>query len=92
MVSKIPLNGLRKNDIRNMLDAGKHVSIIVVHEIMLDESFRVLVDTGAMERYTLYTYRGDIKRFATLGYVYKFCQDLGIPEFKVRVKMNKDGV
>ncbi len=59
---------------------------------MHDESFRMFIDTSSAKRYTLYTFRAEVKRFASLAYVYKFCQELGIPEFKVIVKMNKDGL
>ncbi len=91
MVAKLPRGGLRQADIKKMLASGIHLKIIVVHEIMLDERFRMLIDCGT-QRYTLYTYRGEVKRFASLAYIYKFCQSLGIPEFQVMVKINKDGV
>jgi len=87
MVYKIPPDALRKDDIKNMLAANIHIKLIVVHEMILNECFKVLIDTGEAKRYTLHKYRGGVKEFASLTSVYTFCQELGIPEFQVMVKM-----
>ena len=86
MVYKIPLDGLRKDDIKDLLAKNVHIKVVVVHEMIMNESFKVLIDTGEAKRYTLHKYRGGVKEFATLTSVYTFCQELGIPEFQVMVK------
>ena len=92
MVYKLPLDGLRKDDIKRLLEQNTHIKLIVVHEILLNDSFKVLIDTGDAKRYTLHKYRGGVKEFASLTSIYTLCQELGIPEFQVMVKLIKDGV
>ena len=90
MAYKIPPDALRKDDIKRLLAQNTHIKLIVVHEILLSDSFKVLIDTGEAKRYTLHKYRGGVKEFASLASIYTLCQELGIPEFQVRVKRIKD--
>lgn len=92
MAYKIPLDALRKDDIKRLLAANTHIKVIVVHEILFNERFRVLIDIGEAKRYTLHKYRGGVKEFANLASIYTLCQELGIPEFQVRVKRINDDI
>ena len=86
MAYKLPPYGIQKEGIKKMLDEGTHFKILIIHEVMLNEYFKLLIDTGGIHRLTLYTFRAKEKHFASLDSIYKFCQELGIPEFQVMVK------
>ncbi len=73
-------------ELKILIEHGQSVQLVAMPRVHDLKGYTVAVDTGQVARREIMTRRGNVRVFKHLDTLFKFCQQLGVPEFSVKVR------